>query len=61
MGPEIIISGFKINRGLKSADLVISERRNNSSSNFSGLGLFDFLILPRTKYHMSPLPTLYLV
>ena len=55
MGPEIIvISGFRNNRGQKSADLVISGPRNNSSSNLSELGLFDFWILPRTKYHMSP-------
>ena len=62
MGPEIIvISGFRNNRGQKSADLVISEPRNNSSSNLSELGLFDFWILPRAKYHMSPLLILYLV
>ena len=62
IGPEIIvISGFRNNRGQKSADLVILEPRNNSSSNLSELGLFDFRILPRTKYHMSPLPILYLV
>ena len=30
-------------------------------SNLSELKLFDFWILPRTKYHMSPLPILYLV
>ena len=46
MGPEIIvISGFRDNRGQKSADLVISQPRNNSSSNLSELGLFDFWIL----------------
>ena len=51
MGPEIIvISGFRNNRGQKSADLVISELRNNSSSILSELGLFDVWILPRTKY-----------
>lgn len=62
MGLEIIvISGFRNNRGQKSAGLVISEPRNNSSSNLSELGIFDFCILPRTKYHMSPVPTLYLV
>ena len=64
MGPEIfVISGFRNNRGQKSADLVIYEPRNNSSSNLSELGLFDFwiLLIPRTKYHMSPVPTLYLV
>ena len=62
MGPEIIvISGSKNNRGQISADLVISEPRNNSSSNLSELGLFDFWILPRTKHHMSPLLVLYLV
>ena len=61
MGPEIIvISGFRNNRGQKSADLVISEPRNNSSSNLSELGLLDFWILPCTKYHMSPLLILYL-
>ena len=61
--PEIIaIFGLlRNNRGQKSADLVISEPKNNSSSNLSELGLFDFWILPRTKYHMPPLPTLYLV
>ena len=43
MGPEIIIiSGFSNNLGQKSADVVISEPRNNSSSNLSELGLFDF-------------------
>ena len=59
MGPEIIvISGFRKNRRQKSADLVISEPRNNSSSNLSELRLFDFwILLPRTKYHMSPLPS----
>ena len=88
MGPEIIVtSGFRNNGGQKSEDLVISEPRNNSSSNLSELGLFDFWILvvltltriiksvvtgqapvtlelrilPRTKYHMSPLLILYLV
>ena len=62
MGPEIIvISGFRNNRGQDSANLMISELRNNSSSNLSELGLFDSWILPRTKYHMSPLPILYLV
>ena len=64
MGPEIIvISGFRNNRGQKSADSVISEPRNNSSSNLSELGLLEFCIIPRTKYlkkyHMSPLPILY--
>ena len=50
MGPEIIvISGFRKNRGQKSADLVISEPRNNSSSNLLELGLFDFWILRRTS------------
>ena len=57
----MVISGFRNNRGQKPADLVISEPRNNSSSNLSELGLFDYRILPRTKYHMSPLPILYLV
>ena len=58
----IVISLFRNNRGQKSADLVISEPRNNSSSSdLSELGLFDHWILPRTKYHMSPLPILYLV
>ena len=62
MGPEIIfISGFRKNRGQKSADLVISEPRNNSFSNLSELGLFHFWILPRTKYRTSPVSTLYLV
>ena len=62
MGPEIIvISGFRNIRGQKSVDLVISEPRNNSSSKLSELGLVDFWTLPLTKYHMSPLPTLYLV
>ena len=43
MGPEIIvISGFRNNRGQKSADLVVSEPRNNSSSNLSELGLLTF-------------------
>ena len=61
-GPEIIdISGFRYNLGHKSADLTISEPRNNSYFNLSELGLFDFWILPRTKYHISPLPVLYLV
>ena len=51
MGPEIIvISGFRNKRGQKSAYLVIYEPRNNSSSNLSELGLFDYWILPRTKY-----------
>ena len=36
--------GFNLN----SADLVNSEPENNSSSNLSELGLFDFWILPRT-------------
>ena len=62
MGPEIIVvSWFRNNRGQKSADLVISEPRNNSTSNLSELRLFDFWILPRTMYHMSPLPIMYLV
>ena len=39
-----VTSGFSNNRGQKSADLVISEPRNNSSSNLSELGLFDFWI-----------------
>ena len=60
MGPEInVISGFRNNRGEKSADLVISEPKNDSCSILSELGLLDFWILPRTKYHMSHLPTLY--
>ena len=59
----MVISGFRNNRGQKSADLVISEPRKSSSSILSELGLFDFwiLIIPRTKNYMSPLPTLYLV
>ena len=62
MGPEIIvISGFRNNQGQKSADLVISEPRNNSSSNLSELVLFYFWILTRIKYRMSPLLILYLV
>ena len=41
--------------------LVISNPKNNSSCNLSELRLFDVWILPRTKYHMSPLPIMYLV
>ena len=62
MEPEIIvISGFRNNRSQKSADLVIFGPRNDSSSNLSELGLFDFWILPRTKYHMSHVTTDYSV
>ena len=62
MGPKfIVITGCRNNRGQKSADLVISEPKNNSSTNVSELGLFDLWILPRSKYHMAPLPVLYLV
>ena len=52
---SIVISGFR-NRGQKSVDLVISGPRNNSASNLSELGSFDFWILLRTTYHMSPQP-----
>ena len=45
--------GTRKNRGHESADLVISEPRNNTFSIVSELELFDFWILPRTKYHMS--------
>ena len=62
MGPEImVIPGFRNNRGQKSADLVISEPRNNSSSNLSELGILDLWILPCIKYHMSQLPIQCLV
>ena len=48
--------GSEYNRGQKSAGLVISDPRDNISSNLSELGLFDFWISPPTKYHISPLP-----
>ena len=63
VGPEIIvISGFRNKiEARKSADLVISEPRNNSSSILSEQGVFGFWELPRTKYHISTMPTLHLV
>ena len=62
MGQEIIdISGLRNNWSQKSADPDISEPRNNDSSTLSELGLLDSWILPGIKYHMSLLPTLYLV
>ena len=61
-----VISGFRNNRGQNSAHLFgdFWEPRNTSSSSspssLSELRLFDFGILPRTKYLMPPLPTLHL-
>ena len=52
LGSEIIEAR---NQQIRSG---ISEPKNISCSNLSELGLFDFRILPRTKYHMSPLPLL---
>ena len=63
MGPEIIvISVFRNNRGQKSADLVISEPRNNSSSNLSELRLFftfGYYLVPSITCHHCLLCTWY--
>ena len=58
MGPEIIvISGFRNNnRGQKSADLVISEPRNNSSF-FQPLRTGIFLLLDTTSHQVSHVTT----
>ena len=64
MGPKIIvISGFRNNRGQKSADSVISEPRNTalpSSQNWDDLtfGYYEYLV-PRISCHHCLLCTWY--